>query len=129
MTEHRLTQVFEGHNNVCIISRSDGDNHVSDFLNEIDDKDAGKFKRYLERLRDGLQVKSPENMRYIKVADPKDAGAEVHELKIHRNGGLRLYLVRFEKRWYITHGTKKVADSKVPKEAAKAFAIFWNDQK
>jgi putative component of toxin-antitoxin plasmid stabilization module len=127
MTEHQLSPVFEGHNNVCIIGRYDGDDNASDFLKAIDDKDAGKFRRYLERLRDGFHVSSPENMRHIKVPDPKGAGAEVHELKVHRNGGLRLYLVRFESRWYLTHGGKKVADSKVPKEAAKAFAIFWND--
>lgn len=127
MTEHQLTRLFEGHDNVCIITRSDGDDNASNFLDELEDKDAGKFYRYLERLRDGLQVKSPENMRHIHAIDPRGAGAEVHELKVHRNGGLRLYVVRFEKRWYITHGVKKVPDRKVPREATKAFSIFWNE--
>lgn len=127
MTEHHVTTVFDGSDVVSTICAQGKKDEADEFLRTIDKPDQAKFQRYLERLRDGHQVKSPENMRHIKVPDPKSKGAEVHELKVHRNGGLRLYGVRFGGRWYFTHGAKKVKDSAVPAEAAKAFRIFWGD--
>jgi len=128
MTEQNVTPVFDGNDVVSTICAHGAKDEADEFLRTLDRANQAKFHRYLERLRDGLHVKSPENMRHIKgVKDPKDQGAEVHELKVHRDGGLRLYLVRYAGRWYITHGVKKVKDSGVPKQARRAFAIFWNE--
>jgi putative component of toxin-antitoxin plasmid stabilization module len=123
-----VTPIFDGHDNVCTVTGPNGRDEACDFLTTLVHADQGKFHRYLEYLRDGRHVKSPENMRHIKgVTDPHDMGAEVHELKVHRSGGLRLYLVRYNDRWYATHGVRKVSDKQVPKQAAKAYQIFWND--
>lgn len=128
MTEQHVTPVFDGNDTVNTICAQGDKDEADEFLRAIDAKNKTKFQRYLEYLRDGHQVKSPENMRHIKVQDPRGMGAEVHELKIHRDGGLRLYLVRFERRWYATHGVRrKVKDAAVPAEAHKAFKIFWGD--
>jgi phage-related protein len=128
MTEQRVSPLFEGHANVCTISTPGGTDEGLAFLADLDNADRAKFQRYLERLRDGLHVKNPENMRHIKdEKDPKKCGAEVHELKVHRNGGKRLYVVRFQGRWYVTHGASKPKDSQVRKQVRKAFAIFWGE--
>ncbi len=64
-------------------------------------------------------------MRSLSGKDPGGSSAKVHELKVHSKGGLRLYVVEFERKWYVTHGSPKVKDRLVPKQVAKAFAI-WN---
>jgi phage-related protein len=128
MTEHDVTPVFDGDDTVFTICGRGAKDQGDEFLRTLDRQNQAKFHRYLERLRDGQHVKSPENMRHISgVKDPQGQGAEVHELKVHRDGGLRLYLVRFNERWYITHGVKKVKDSGVPDQARKALRIFWNN--
>lgn len=128
MTEQHVLPVFDGSDVVSTISCKGERDEANEFLSTLDERDQARFQRYLERLRDGHQVKSPENMRHIKGAkDPHDDGAEVHELKTHSGGGQRLYLVRYKKRWYATHGKKKGSDKAVPKEAEKAFRIFWGD--
>jgi phage-related protein len=127
MTEQHVTPVFDGSDVVSTICANGTKDEADEFLRTLNKQDQAKFQRYLERLRDGHHVKSPENMRHIKATDPRSKGAEVHELKVHRNGGLRLYGVRFNDRWYLTHGVQKVKDSAVPGEAAKAFRIFWGD--
>lgn len=128
MTERSVTPLFSDSdvvNTICAEGEVDDAEH---FLNTLDRVERARFKRYFERLRDGHHIKSPENMRHIsEVRDPKGKGAEVHELKSHTRGGLRLYVVRFEKRWYATHGVKKVKDRAVPDQARKAFRIFWGD--
>lgn len=122
-----VSPVYDGYDNVCTISGPNGKDEADEFLRTISTADQAKFDRYLRYLRDGHHVRSPENMRHIKgVTDPAQKGAEVHELKVHRNGGLRLYLVKFGDRWYATHGVmKKPSDKDVPKHAKRAFAIFY----
>jgi phage-related protein len=127
MTEQNVTPVFDGNDVVNTICGHGKKDQADEFLRTLDQKNQAKFQRYLERLRDGQQVKSPENMRHIKALDPQHQGAEVHELKVHRDGGLRLYLVRFVDRWYITHGAKKASDRQVLAQAERAFRIFWGD--
>lgn len=123
-----MTPVFDGHDNVFTVTGPNGKDEADEFLRTIVPADQAKFQRYLQYLRDGKRIKSPENMRHIKGAkDPKEKGAEAHELKVHRNGGLRLFVVRFNDRWYLTHGGKKVSERAVPKEAMKAYAIFWHE--
>lgn len=128
MTERRVTPtpVFDGHDTVFTVSNANGEDEGDEFIRSLQPRDQAKFQRYLERLRDGHRIKSPENMRHIKgVADPKGMGAEVHELKSHNQGGLRLYVVRFQGRWYVTHGARKGSDKDVNKNAKKALSIFW----
>jgi len=127
MTEHNVTPVFDGNDTVNTICAHGDKDEADEFLRTLNAASKAKFQRYLEYLRDGHRIKSPENMRHINVADPMNKGAEVHELKVHRDGGLRLYIVRYGGRWYATHGTKKVKDSAVPREAQKAFHIFWGE--
>jgi putative component of toxin-antitoxin plasmid stabilization module len=128
MTEQHVIPVFEGSDVVSTISCKGERDEASEFLSTLNERDQARFQRFLERLRDGYHIKSPENMRHIKGArDPRDGGAEVHELKTHNGGGHRLYLVRYRDRWYLTHGKKKVSDRAVLKEAKKAFRIFWGD--
>lgn len=124
MTQH-VTPVFDDSDVVYTICRAEGTDEADSFLRALDARDQVRFQRYLERLRDGHRIKSPENMRHIRgIQDPRVPGAEVHELKVHSRGGLRLYVVRFENRWYATHGVKKVKDSAVPAQARKALDIF-----
>lgn len=128
MSEQKVNPVFDGHDNVFTITGPNGKDEAEEFLSTLAEKEQARFQRYLERLRDGQQVKSPENMRHIKqVKDPKGMGAEVHELKSHSGGGLRLFVVRYHSKWYLTHGGKKVSERRVPVEAARAFDIFWNE--
>ncbi|MFC9560033.1 type II toxin-antitoxin system RelE/ParE family toxin [Agromyces sp. NPDC056965] len=117
--------VFDGYDNVFTMSGPNGRDEAHEFLSTLDKKDQARFQRYLVYLRDGHQVKSPEHMRRLHVKDHRDA--EVHELKTHSNGGLRLYVVRWNGKWYLTHGGKKVAERKVTQEAKRALAIFWGD--
>ncbi|MFL0713202.1 MAG: type II toxin-antitoxin system RelE/ParE family toxin [Microcella pacifica] len=125
MTQHNVSPIFDGSDSVNTICRVGAPDRADEFLRGLDARDQARFQRYFERLRDGHRVKSPENMRHISgVTDSKAPGATVHELKVHSRGGLRLYVVRFEGRWYATHGVKKVKDSAVPAEARKALRIF-----
>lgn len=125
MTEQRVTPVFDDTYVVCSISNAAGKDEGIEFISSRDTRDQTRFEYLLRKLADGFHLKSPEHMRAIGVKDPKNRGAKVHEIKTHNNGGQRLYVVEFEKRWYITHGSKKVSDKQVPKQAAKAFSIFW----
>ncbi|KJL26205.1 hypothetical protein RL72_01140 [Microbacterium azadirachtae] len=128
MTEQGVTPtpVFDGSDAIFTVSNAKGEDEGDEFIRSLQARDQAKFQRYLEWLRDGHHIKSPENMRHIAAKDPMDRGAEVHELKTHNQGGLRLYLVRFQGRWYITHGDRKGSDRQVVKNAKKAFAIFWD---
>lgn len=126
MTKREVTPIFDNEDVVNTICDPGGTDLAVEFINSLDDRDAAIFRRYFQYLHQGARIKSPYNMRHIsQVADRTGGGAEVHELKIHRNGGLRLYVVKFGDRWYATHGRKKPKDSKVPAEARKALAIFY----
>lgn len=127
MTEQpkTLIRVFDDSDVVFTVINDGGENEGKEFVDSLQEQDKAKFRRYFEWLKNGHHIKSPENMRFISGNDPKDRGAEVHELKTHRQGGRRLYVVHFEGRWYVTHGDRKGGDKQVVKNAKKAFAIFW----
>jgi len=128
LTEHDVSPIFDGIDIVNTIARRGETDAAEEFLTNVSPRVTARYERYFARLRDGHHLKSPEHMAHIKqVRDPHDKGAEVHELKVHMDGGYRLYVVRFEGRWYATHGVRKGSDRAVPKEARKAFAIFWGD--
>lgn len=109
------------------MSDSRGRDAANEFLSTLGHVDQARFNRFLLALEEGQRVKSPQHMRHLNVTD--EQGAEVHELKTHSNGGLRLYVVRYGARWYCTHGGKKVHERRVPREARKALAIFWDEEK
>lgn len=129
MTERTVTAVFADSDIVFTVSDANGVDEGEEFICSLGRTDQARFRRYLERLRDGYQIKSPENMRHIKGLDDSfSKGAQVHELKSHSGGGLRLYLVRFKGRWYVTHGARKGSDRMVIKQAKKALSIFWDGE-
>ena len=129
MTKLIFSPIFEGEDIVWTVGLANGQDKAQAFIHSLTPKDQAKFRKYFEYLRQGFQIKNPENMRHISGArDPTGGEAEVHELKVHRGGGLRLYVVRYQGRWYATHGRKKPQDRQAPKEARKAFDIFYADQ-
>ena len=126
MTVHSVRSLLPGSRTVLAIVRVNGNCDASDFIAGLRLQSRAKFQSYFERLRDGHHVKSPENMRFLQS---DRYGAKLHELKVHSDGGLRIYVVEFDNKWLATHGVKKVKDNRVPAEVAKAFGIFyeWHD--
>ena len=127
MSEHGVTPVFDGRDVVFTVSNAKGEDEGIEFIASLDARDQARFEYLLQKLDLGARLKSPEHMRPLSGKDPGGTLAKVHELKSHNKGGLRLYVVEFERRWYITHGTRKVSDRLVPKQVAKAFSI-WNGE-
>ncbi|WP_194421835.1 hypothetical protein [Microbacterium abyssi] len=72
MTEQRVTPtpVFDGSDVVFTVSNAKGEDEGLEFISSLEIRDQAKFQRYLERLRDGHHIKSPENMRHIVAKDP-----------------------------------------------------------
>lgn len=60
MTEQHVLPVFDGSDVVSTISCEGERDEANEFLSTLDERDQARFQRYLERLRDGLHVKSPE---------------------------------------------------------------------
>jgi len=96
-----------------------------EFIKALPRERQAKFHRYFEYLRDGKQIKSPENMKHLRTEE----GVEVHELKVHADGGYRLYLIPEDGRWLVTHGVRKVKDNRVMAEVSKALRLFaeWKE--
>lgn len=90
-----------------------------DFLQRLQPRFQARCQRYLEYLRDGVPIKSPENFRRLS---PSGADPVVYEIKVDK---YRLYLVHHQLCWYATHGREKPKDNQVPREVAKALTIFW----
>jgi hypothetical protein len=99
------------------VVRVSGRCDAQDFIAGLDDRYTTRYQRYFERLRDGHQIKSPENWRRISDTQPP-----VFELKVDK---YRVYLIRQGSVWYVTHGRIKPADSKVSAEASKCIEIYW----
>ncbi|WP_125615966.1 hypothetical protein [Specibacter cremeus] len=77
-----------------------------------------RYQRYLEYLRDGTPIKSPENYRTLRrEAD----GLVVAELKVDK---YRLYVVNHGIYWFVTHGREKPKDNRVGAEIDKALDIY-----
>lgn len=121
MTEHPHTLLLPPSPRIIGLVRSNGVGEAVEFLRSLDDRQKSRYQRYFEYLRDGHHIKSPENMRHLRT--PHDT-YELHELKDHRNGGTRLYLAAYESAWLVTHGVRKVADSKVPRQIDHALEIL-----
>ncbi|WP_153002073.1 hypothetical protein [Leucobacter chromiiresistens] len=129
MTELRIEPIFEGNDSISIVSTAGESDRVAEFLTSLNDRVRSRFHYFFLKLSMKMRLKSPQHMRQIKgVRDPYGKGAEVHELKVDVSPGYRVYLVRFNNRWFVTHGRKgKPKDRDVPKEAEKALSIFYSD--
>lgn len=129
MTKLVISPIFDNEDVVFTVGIAGKTDEAEAFLLQLESRHQARFRKYFVYLKEGKQIKSPVNMRHIKgVRDPTGGNAEVHELKVHDAGGLRLYVVKFQNRWYATHGRKKPKDKDVPKEAKKAFGIFFIDE-
>lgn len=121
MTEPMGVRLLAGSDLILGVRRPDGTCDAFDFIASLTGAPKARFRRYLEYLRDGHHIKSPENMRYL---ESDSSGNQLHELKIH-TPALRLYLVRSKSTWVVTHGVKKVKDKLVPREISKAWDAFY----
>jgi hypothetical protein len=116
MTEHFI-RVLVDCDNVFMVVRVNGENNAQDFLASLAVRYRARYQRYFEWLRDGHSIKSPENIRHLKTLD----GLSVWELKVD---AWRLYAVKRENTWYLTHGRRKPKDSKVRAEIDHALNIL-----
>ena len=104
---------------VLAMNRRSGGSDAVDFFTRLDNRFKARYQRYLEYLRDGIPIKSPENFRRLSPAGPDPT---VFEIKVDK---YRLYIVRNNVSWYATHGREKPKDNQVPREVTKALAIYW----
>ncbi len=104
---------------VFAMNRRSGGSDAIEFLQRLQPRFASRYQRYLEYLRDGVPIKSPENFRPLS---PPGSDPKVFEIKVDK---YRLYVVRHSVSWYATHGRDKPKDSQVPREVSKALEIFW----
>jgi hypothetical protein len=127
LSEQHVGRVFDDSDVVVTIIQPNGRDDASDFIETLANAPKARFQKYFEYLRDKHHIRSPENMRHLSTTL---SGLELHELKVHSNGGLRLYIVKYENRWFATHGRKKPKDNQVNKEIDKALAIFgeWQER-
>lgn len=118
MTEHARRLLPDCDTVFAMNGRSGGSDAV-EFLYRLQPRFKARYQRYLEYLRDGVPIKSPENFRRLS---PSGADPTVYEIKVDK---YRLYVVHNQLRWYATHGRDKPKDNQVPREVEKALAIFW----
>ncbi|MHA3685080.1 hypothetical protein ACXR2W_12590 [Leucobacter sp. HY1908] len=118
MSEH-IRRLWSSCDTVFAMNRRPGKSDAFDFIQALQLRFRVRYERYLEYLRDGIPIKSPENFRRLSSAgeDPT-----VYEIKVDK---YRLYVVRYQACWYVTHGRVKPKDSQVPREVRKALDIFW----
>ncbi|TFC80777.1 hypothetical protein E3O45_01790 [Cryobacterium sp. TMS1-20-1] len=119
MTEHKPVQLLDGSSVVLAIVRPSGACDTQEFLRSLNFRFLARYQRYLEYLRDGVLIKSPENFRRLSLPG---SAAVVFEIKVDK---YRLYIVRFRSAWYATHGRVKPKDNQVNQEIKKALEIFW----
>lgn len=119
MTEPHAISLLPDSDTVMGVVRRGGGCDARDFIQSLDKRFQARYKRYLERLRDGDPIQSPEHIRRLSHDGTEPL---VYELKVDK---YRLYVVRFRGRWYATHGRAKPKDSQVAKETKKALELFW----
>lgn len=117
MTEH-TRRLLSGCDTVLAVNRRSGGSDAVDFFVRLDRRFRARYQRYLEYLRDGTPIKSPENFRRLSGSGPDPT---VFEIKVDK---YRLYVVRYDAIWYATHGRVKPKDNQVPREVDKALEIF-----
>lgn len=104
---------------VFAMNRRSGGSDAVDFLKALQPRYRARYQRFLEYLRDGVPIKSPENFRRLSTSGSDPA---VFEIKVDK---YRLYIVRDNVAWFATHGRDKPKDNQVSREADKALNIFW----
>lgn len=120
MTELRsVEQVLPNCDTVLALVRESGRCDFADFQKKLDKRYKARFQRYFEKLRDGIEIQSPEHYRTLKARDKN--GLLVAELKTDK---YRVYLVEHNGIWYVTHGRKKPSDNQVPAEIQKALKMY-----
>lgn len=118
MTEH-AQRLLPDCDSVFAMNRRSGGSDAVAFLRGLQPRYAARYQRYLEYLRDGTPIKSPENFRRLSAPGTTPV---VYEIKVDK---YRLYVVHHNLCWYATHGREKPKDNRVPTEVEKAFNIFW----
>ncbi|WP_417554330.1 hypothetical protein [Microbacterium sp.] len=118
MTEH-IRRLLSDCNTVFAMNRRSGGSDAVNFLKRLQPRFLARYQRYLEYLRDGIPIKSPENFRRLS-----GAGADpiVYEIKVDK---YRLYVVHHQACWYATHGREKPKNNQVGREVDKSLSIFW----
>ena len=119
MTEPHVIRMLPNSDIVRAMVRRGGGCDAKEFIQSLDRRFQARYQRYLEYLRDGVSIKTPENFRRLS---PHGAEPIVFEIKVDK---YRLYIVRFQMNWYATHGRAKPKDNQVPREIQKALEIFW----
>lgn len=98
----------------------DGTCPAYEFLSGLGANEQARFRALLEQLCEVGFLRAPEVMRRLEVAgDPR-----IHEVKVHKGPGYRLYLVQKSRLWLATHGSKKPKDSRVQNEVERARKIY-----
>lgn len=118
MTEH-TRRLLPDCDTVFAMNRRSGGSDAVTFLQQLQPRFRARYQRYLEYLRDGIPIKSPENFRRLSPPGPDPV---VFEIKVDK---YRLYIIRNNVGWYATHGREKPKDNQVPREITKALSIFW----
>lgn len=120
MTEHsrRPIELLDDCGTVLGLVRSSGRCDSVEFIQGLRPRFQARYQRYLEYLRDGTPIKSPENFRQLLR---HASGLVVAELKVDK---YRLYIIGDGIYWYVTHGRDKPKDNRVPAEIEKALEIY-----
>lgn len=120
MTEHLRSpiELLDDCGTILGLVRSSGRCDSVEFIQGLQKRFQARYQRYLEYLRDGTPIKSPENYRQLWR---ESSGLVVAELKADK---YRLYLVNTGIYWYATHGRDKPKDNRVPAEIEKALDIY-----
>lgn len=129
MTERRgVEPVYDGPENIIFtVGDKRGKDEARDFLLSLSVLNRARFDRHLRKLNSGIHIQSPQLMRFLSSDDPHGLGAQVHELKVHDGPGYRIYIVKYQGKWYLTHGGKKPKKNKVSTQISRAFDIFHAD--
>ncbi len=120
MTEHLGSpiELLDNCSTVLGLVRPSGRCESVEFIKSLQNRYQAKYQRYLEYLRDGTPIKSPENHRMLQR---EASGLVVSELKVDR---YRLYVVNAGAYWYASHGRQKPKDNRVPAEIKKALDTY-----
>jgi hypothetical protein len=118
MTEPHFLRLLGDTDVVVGVVRTNGRCDARDFIQKLQPRYQARYQRFLEYLRDGIPIQSPEHVRRLS---PSGEFPVVYELKADK---YRLYVVRDSQRWYVTHGRDKPKDNRVGAEIDKALSIY-----
>lgn len=105
--------------NIRALVRSSGRCDAEEFLNSLDRRYRTRYLRYLQYLSEDIPIKSPENSRVLRRNDHHDI--LIAEVEVDK---YRLYVIRYDLVWYMSHGRSKPKDHQVPREIDKALNFY-----